>query len=82
MNITSTEFQQNVGYYLREAEKGKIVEIKKLKPTRALFKLSLIRSQPKEAQKNSRKPKILDLIKKINIRDSESGLEFQKRVRD
>jgi len=82
MQTTSTEFQQNVGFYLREAEKGKIITIKKLKPVKSSFKLTLEKSEQDYDKKQSRNEKILNLIKELNIQNpAESGLDFQKRVR-
>jgi hypothetical protein len=98
MVISSTEFQQNVGYYLKEAQRGKIVQIRKSKPGNVLFNVSV---QKEDAdvlvKKISRREQMLALINKLNIHDDihdsnskksskefgkESGLEFQKRVRD
>lgn len=82
MKITSTEFQQNVGYYLKEAERGKIINIFKLKPTKASFKLIADKNSLDNKQKSSRKAEILKLIKELNISDSsESARDFQNRVR-
>ncbi|MEI7579683.1 MAG: hypothetical protein WCJ58_06685 [bacterium] len=82
MTITSTEFQQNVGYYLKEAEKGKTIQINKQKPTKAIFDLKLASKKDTAVTSPSRKELVLKLIKELNIKGrKESGLEFQHRVR-
>jgi len=83
MLATSTEFQQNVGFYLREAEKGKVIRIKKLKPVQSTFKLVLEKGYSPEDTRQTRNQKIQSLIKKLNIQNTaESDLEFQNRVRN
>ena len=83
MLATSTEFQQNVGFYLREAEKGRVIRIKKLKPVQSTFKLVLEKGYTTEDTRQTRNEKIQNLIKKLNIQNTaESGLEFQNRVRN
>ena len=83
MIISSTEFQQNVGHYLKEAQKGKTIQISKSKPEKAMFTISYQKENSIDnSNKVSRNKKILDLIKKLDIHNSkESGLEFQRRVR-
>lgn len=83
MLATSTEFQQNVGFYLREAEKGKVIRIRKLKPVQSTFKLVLEKGYSAEDTRQTRNQKIQNLIRNLNIRNTtESGLEFQNRVRN
>ena len=48
MKISSTEFQQRVGYYLSLVEKGVEVIIERQKPGESLFVLSL--KIPKESK--------------------------------
>lgn len=82
MTITSTEFQQNVGYYLKQAEQGKTITIEKLKPKKSSYKLVVNKPGKKTQKKLSRREEVRRMIEEYNIRDaSESGLEFQKRVR-
>lgn len=82
MEISSTEFQQNVGFYLKMADTGKTVNIKRLKPFRADYKLELSKGVNAEITKNIRKNRITGLIKQLDIKaKNESGLNFQKRVR-
>ena len=82
MTITSTEFQQNVGYYLNEAQKGKVLTITKSKPTKVSFKLVVQNNIEPKTQKKKFDPVELEkLIAKLNIQSHESGLEFQRRVR-
>ena len=42
MTISSTKFQQNVGYYLKLAESGTDVTIVKSKPTQSRYLLKVI----------------------------------------
>ncbi len=80
MTVTSTQFQQKVGYYLELAEKGEEIQIQKLKPTKHIFKLNIVKTkQPKEKNIGA---EILKKLKKYKV-DSfgESGLELQRRVR-
>jgi hypothetical protein len=82
--ISSTEFQQNVGFYLKEAQKGKKIRISKSKPEKALFVLSLQKAPAGTPSKqvNQRMAKINSLIKELKISNkTESGLDFQRRVR-
>lgn len=82
MNITSTEFQQNVGYYLKQAEKGKTITIKKLKPKKSTYILVVEHGEKTTKAKPSRREEIMKLIDELDMKDtSESGLEFQRRVR-
>jgi antitoxin (DNA-binding transcriptional repressor) of toxin-antitoxin stability system len=83
MTITSTEFQQNVGYYLKEAQAGKELLITRSKPSKAVFKLVL---QEKETEVKTKKKfsevEFYKLMAELGIRNHhESGLEFQRRVR-
>jgi len=81
MNITSTEFQQNVGYYLKLAEAGNSIQITKSKPKHAIFRIVSIGNKKTRKNKTSKQIAI-DLMKKYAIsRKGESGLEFQNRVR-
>ena len=89
MQITATEFQQNVGHYFQEARKGTAVLITRSKPDKAVFKLVLehdgLSGQPGKtgrARKKFSPARINSLIKELGITKSrESGLDFQNRVR-
>lgn len=82
MTITSTEFQQNVGYYLKQAEQGKTITIERLKPKKSSYKLVANKPSAKTEKKLSRREEVRRMIEEFNIRNSEeSGLEFQHRVR-
>ncbi|HEX9804695.1 MAG TPA: hypothetical protein VGA67_03365 [Candidatus Dojkabacteria bacterium] len=39
MTITSTEFQQNIGYYMKLADQGETIIIRKLKPSGKTYTL-------------------------------------------
>lgn len=39
MIISATEFQQNVGHYLKLAEAGTIINVQKSKPVKAMFQI-------------------------------------------
>jgi antitoxin (DNA-binding transcriptional repressor) of toxin-antitoxin stability system len=81
MNISSTEFQQNVGYYLKMAEAGNTVLITKSKPGHSVFKLS-IQENKKTSKEKTSKQIAIELMERYSIsRKGESGLEFQNRVR-
>jgi len=81
MNISSTEFQQNVGYYLKLAEAGNSIQITKSKPKHSIFRL-VFQENKKASKKKTSKQIALELLEKYAIsRKGESGLEFQNRVR-
>lgn len=80
MTITSTEFQQRVGYYLELAEKGEDVNVTRLKPTKATFKI--IKQKEKPQQVLNEGERILKELKKFKFKSTgETGLELQRRVR-
>ena len=86
MQITATEFQQNVGHYFQEARKGTAVLITRSKPDKAVFKLILAQDGlPGQSGKTGKKfsaAKINSLIRELGIaRSRESGPDFQNRVR-
>ena len=87
MIVSSTEFQQNVGLYLKEAQNGKTIYIKKHKPEQVVFELTVKDREPvqKTGRRKFTREQIATMIAKANIHDAgsnrESGLEFQKRVR-
>ena len=62
MTISSTEFQQNVGYYLKLAENNTVVTIQKSKPLKRKFTLQVV---PQDQQSIS-KHKLKDLVEKVN----------------
>lgn len=82
MYISSTEFQQNVGFYLREAEKGKTIKIRRLKPNNVEFSLLVSKRNTGKNNQVERNKLIKDLISNLKIDDpNEQGLEFQNTVR-
>jgi uncharacterized protein YueI len=81
MIISSTEFQQNVGHYLKLAEAGSPIQITKSKPKHSVFNL-VFQDNKKINKKKSSKQIAIELLEKYSFsRKGESGLEFQKRVR-
>jgi hypothetical protein len=84
MTISSTKFQQNVGYYLKLAEKGSIVEIVKSKPTQSRYQLMII---PEKQQSNS-KAKLKDFMKKVEANQhlfdfyGNDSIKYVKSVRE
>ena len=88
MTITSTEFQQNVGYYLSLADKGEEIRIEKKKPLKAIYILKkgkslAVNDRNKETINGKNKYEFLEELKKYMIdgESGESGLELQRRVR-
>ena len=82
MIVSSTEFQQNVGFYLKEAQKGKSIQIRKTKPGEVFFNLSVLSKDTTAKRKITRNEMVTRLIKEINLpKSKESALEFQNRVR-
>ncbi len=80
MPITSTEFQQNVGYYLALAEKGEEIHINKLKPIKSTFILKKTKEKVKKIESNIER--IIRESKKYQFHGGkETGLEIQRRVR-
>jgi antitoxin (DNA-binding transcriptional repressor) of toxin-antitoxin stability system len=81
MIVSSTEFQQNVGHYLKLAEAGSPIQITKSKPKYSVFKL--VFQKNRKAKKNKTSKQIaIELMEKYAVsRKGESGLEFQNRVR-
>lgn len=81
MTITTSEFQQRVGYYLDLATKGEQVEIVKKKPKPAVyFKLSL----QEEPARGNQLTSIMKDLEDHSIAKGEfkSGLVLQKSIRD
>jgi len=87
MKISSTEFQQRVGYYFSLVEKGVEVIIERRKPGEAMFVLSL--KIPKEskvsadlAQRAKREEFLRELRSvRATFRKGEDCVDFQRRVR-
>lgn len=80
MIVSSTEFQQNVGKYLKLADSGEQIEIIKKKPANVSYKLVRERQKPTRMNK-SRMERLITLAKSYNIRTDEDGLSLQRRVR-
>lgn len=80
MTVSSTEFQQNVGYYLALAEKGEEITISKSKPKKAVFTLKK-RLEKKIDEKPKTMADKLKELEKYMFESDESGLELQRRVR-
>lgn len=83
MIISSTEFQQRVGYYLSLVERGIEVLVRRNKPGKKLF---LVRLAPKPSQEEGRKmTKAERVLKKIDAMhlqfDEHDGVAYQRRVR-
>ncbi len=82
MTISSTQFQQKVGYYLNLADKGETIVIEKLKPAGKTFVLKKGSTKKQDSEKDRIKD-LMKFIKENTVKSStgESGLEFQRRVR-
>ena len=83
MIVTSTEFQQNVGRYLKLAEEGEEIQINKLKPLKNSFKLVKVKAKTNKKPKNHIQ-EILKLAKKYQFHSGvkgENGLKLQRSVR-
>ena len=84
MTISSTQFQQNVGYYLKLAEAGTAVTIVKSKPTPSRYQLKNI---PQDQQSLSKK-KLKKFLEKANSHKAlfkcygNDALKYVKEVRE
>ena len=85
MLVSSTQFQQNVGYYLKLVEEGEEIKVQRQKPRKHLF---VIKSA--EVNEESSKSSILEKVEAAqNKFPSKSGarlgtddiLEYQEKVR-
>jgi hypothetical protein len=83
MIISSTEFQQRVGYYLSLVEKGIDLLVRRSKPGRRLFLVRLAPKSPQEEEKKMTKAeKVLKKIAEVNLQyDEHDGVAYQRRVR-
>lgn len=61
MTISSTKFQQNVGYYLKLAESGIEVTIVKSKPSKSRYQLKVV----SEIQTNPTRKKLEAFFKEV-----------------
>jgi len=82
MKISSTEFQQNVGYYLSLAEKGEDIIVEKKRPRGVNYKITA-----EKVNSNEKKDKVQDLdselsqyIGKIRVTENDS-IKYQKKYR-
>lgn len=79
--ITSTEFQQRVGYYFGLAEKGEVIEIKRQKPVQT-FIIQI--KKPTKVVTQSRFKAFMEDVEKNKFisKKYKSGLDLQNTVRD
>lgn len=81
MKISSTEFQQRVGYYLSLVEKGVEVVIERGKGGKSLFFVSLRLPDSQNGDFEKRK-NFLKEFRSIPARfDAQDCVDFQRRVR-
>jgi hypothetical protein len=80
MTVTSTEFQQNIGYYLKLAEKGTVVTIVKTRPRRSQYQLKVVRPD-NPAHRNSRLEKFLKKVEQQGSKFDYYGKDSVKFVR-
>ncbi len=89
MQITSTQFQQKVGYYLGLVDQGETIEIKKLKPLGKIYELKakkIVKAQ-KINKKETKGEKILKKIRKYKYESIfpkgrfKDSVEYQRWVR-
>ena len=81
MKISSTEFQQRVGYYLSLVEKGMEVIIERGKPGKSLFMVSL-RVPDSQKEDLAKRKEFLKEFRSIPARfDAKDCIDFQRRVR-
>ena len=85
MRISSTEFQQNVGKYLRLVEKGEVLKVVRNKPVKRVFEIRVSEDQLDSGEKG-----ILEILAEIrkeypldpNGRLANTDpLEYQRQVR-
>lgn len=86
MLISSTQFQQNVGHYLKLVEEGEEVKVQRQKPKKHLFIIKSI-----EGREESKGISILDKVRMAQQKFSskpgsrlgtDSVLDYQDKVRD
>lgn len=83
MIVSSTEFQQNVGYYLGLADKGEEIIIQKKKPKKVLYTLNKKDNQNIVNDNGGiNYLQVIDRYSKKSGGRGEIGLKLQKRVRD
>ena len=84
MLINSTEFQQNVGYYLNLAEKGAVVHITKSKPRKSEYQLKVV----KATANDNNEAKLLKIFKKIERLNNDFGfygndaVDYVRKIRE
>lgn len=78
MLVSSSDFQQRVGYYLELADAGEDIFIKKYKPKGKMYKLQVTEGPIK--RKSAKK--IIEEIEAMNLKSNfSSGLELQRHAR-
>ena len=84
MTISSTKFQQNVGYFLKLAETGTPVTIVKSKPTRSRYQLKSIPKDHQSISKTKLKKFIEKTAKNSNLFDfyGNDSLKYVDEVRE
>lgn len=81
MNVNSTKFQQNVGYYLKLAEAGTVVNIVRSKPKYCRYELKFI-EEPELSPTLIKLNKLFNKIEKMNNRFNFYGNDPVKYVRN
>ena len=81
MIVSSTDFQQRVGYYLSIAEQGSEIYVERKKPGHTLFVLK-IEPSGKPKSKRSKRLKALENARKLNMKfPGNDGVAFQRSIR-
>ena len=88
MQITSTEFQQKVGYYLDLADQGENIEIVKQKPLGKVYQIVPKKQKAatvkKLAEKKSKWVKLVEKLETYNLKFDTGGLnsvQAQRKAR-
>jgi len=85
MRVTSTEFQQKVGYYLDLADQGEKIEIEKQKPEKKIYELKSKKdSFVEDAPKENRWQKLINHIESEGGADLDfkgNSVDFVRKVR-
>lgn len=79
MKISSTEFQQNVGYYLGLAEKGEEIVIEKKRPAGIRYK---IKAEKINSKQNDKVQDLADKLEKFTAQfDVNDSVKYQRKYR-
>lgn len=81
MTVSSTEFQQNVGYYLGLAEKGEEITISKSKPKKVTYTLTFKKTDVVQDKAREEYLSNLEKYKFKSGKKGSNGLNFQREVR-